>query len=154
MFGAHGLQKSLSIKPSRLSGIELLDECGFAVAELVVHQTGGLWTLKALHYLRSQAELMIKKKWGESMKIKVEKPTQQYLDERKVKSWPTWEKEVSRFDWHYDETEECYLLEGKVVIETKDGKVEFGVGDFVTFPAGLSCVWDIKKPVRKHYNFR
>jgi len=88
------------------------------------------------------------------MKIKVEKPTQQYLDERKVKSWPTWEKEVSRFDWHYDETEECYLLEGKVVIETKDGKVEFGVGDFVTFPAGLSCVWDIKKPVRKHYNFR
>jgi len=49
--------------------------------------------------------------------------------------------------------EECYLLEGKVVVETKDGKVEFGAGDFVTFPAGLSCIWDIKEPVRKHYNF-
>jgi uncharacterized cupin superfamily protein len=88
------------------------------------------------------------------MKIKVEKPSRQYLDERNVKSWPIWEKEVSRFDWHYDETEECYLLEGRVVVETKDGTVEFGAGNFVTFPVGLSCVWDIKKPVRKHYNFR
>jgi uncharacterized cupin superfamily protein len=87
------------------------------------------------------------------MKIKVEKPIRQYLDERKVTSWPIWEKEISRFDWHYDETEECYLLEGRVVVETKEGAVEFGPGDFVTFPAGLSCVWDIKEPVRKHYNF-
>ncbi len=31
---------------------------------------------------------------------------------------------------------------------------EFGKGDFVTFPKGLSCVWDIKEPVKKHYNFR
>jgi uncharacterized cupin superfamily protein len=60
------------------------------------------------------------------MEIKVEKPTQQFLDDRKVKSWAIWEKEVSRFDWHYDATEECYPLKGKVVVETKDGKVEFG----------------------------
>ena len=64
-----------------------------------------------------------------------------------------WEKEASRF-WHYDVTEECYILEGGVVVETQDGKkVQFGKGDFVTFPKGLACVWDIKKPVRKHYNF-
>lgn len=87
------------------------------------------------------------------MEIKVEKPTQQFLEDRKVSSWKIWEKEVSRFDWHYDETEECYLLKGKVVVETKDGELEFGSGDFVTFPAGLSCVWDIKEPVRKLYNF-
>ena len=31
---------------------------------------------------------------------------------------------------------------------------EFGKGDFVTFPKGLSCIWDIKAPVRKHYNFK
>ena len=87
------------------------------------------------------------------MKIKIEKPTQQYLEDRKVTQWDIWEKEVSRFDWHYDSTEECYLLEGKVLVETPEGKVVFGAGDFVTFPAGLSCVWDIKVPVRKHYNF-
>lgn len=89
------------------------------------------------------------------MKIQVQKPSKEDLEGRGVTSWPTWEKEVSRFDWYYDSIEECYLLEGKVVVETKDGeKVEFGKGDFVTFPKGLSCVWDIKEPVRKHYNFK
>ena len=23
----------------------------------------------------------------------------------------------------------------------------------LTFPRGMSCVWDIRKPVRKHYRF-
>lgn len=89
------------------------------------------------------------------MDIKIQKPNEEDLEKRGVLSWPIWEKEVSRFDWHYDSTEECYLLEGKVVIETDDGgKVEFGKGDFVTFPKGLSCVWDVREPVRKHFNFK
>ena len=88
------------------------------------------------------------------MEIKIQKPNEEDLEKRGVLSWPIWEKEVSRFDWHYDNTEECYLLEGKVVVETDDGgKVEFGKGDFVTFPKGLSCVWDVREPVRKHFNF-
>jgi hypothetical protein len=87
--------------------------------------------------------------------IEVRKPTEEDLENSAVASWPIWEKEVSRFDWHYDATEECYLLEGRVVVEKEDGeKVEFGKGDFVTFPEGLSCVWDVKEPVRKHYNFK
>ena len=87
--------------------------------------------------------------------IKVKKPTQDELKQMNVFSWPIWEKEVSCFDWHYDTIEVCYLLEGEVVVKTKDGKqVEFGVGDLVTFPKGLSCSWDIKQPVRKHYNFK
>lgn len=72
-----------------------------------------------------------------------------------ILSWPTWEKGVSRFDWFYDDTEECYLLEGEVVVQTQDGgKVEFGKGDFVTFPKGLGCTWDIKQKVKKHFNFK
>jgi len=87
--------------------------------------------------------------------IKVEKVEENKLKNIGVFSWPIWEKEASRFDWHYSQTEECYLLEGKVSIETKDGKrIEFGKGDFVTFPKGLDCVWEIKEPVRKHYNFK
>jgi uncharacterized cupin superfamily protein len=89
------------------------------------------------------------------MKIVVKKHNIEDMEKLGVITWPTWEKEISRFDWHYDETEECYLLEGKVVVETDDGhKVKFGKGDFVTFPKGLSCTWDIKEPVKKHYNFR
>ena len=86
--------------------------------------------------------------------IKIEKVAQDALEEKGVFSWPVWEKEASRFDWHYDTTESCYILEGDVTVETKAGeKVTFSAGDFVTFPRGLDCVWDIKKPVRKHYNF-
>jgi len=89
------------------------------------------------------------------MKIEIKKSKKEDMEKKGVMSWPIWEKEVSRFNWHYDDTEECYLLEGKVVVETEDGEnVEFGKGDFVTFPKGLSCIWDIKDPVKKHYNFR
>ena len=89
------------------------------------------------------------------MKISVKKLTNKDLESMGVSSWPIWEKEISRFDWHYDSIEECYLLEGKVVVRTEDGnQVEFGKGDFVTFPKGMSCHWDIKVPVKKHYNFK
>lgn len=89
------------------------------------------------------------------MKIEIKKSKKEDMEKEGVMSWPIWEKEVSRFNWHYDDTEECYLLEGKDVVETEDGEnVEFGKGDFVTFPKGLSCIWDIKDPVKKHYNFR
>ena len=89
------------------------------------------------------------------MKIEVKKPGKDDLERDGVLSWPIWEKEVSRFDWHYDQIEECYLLEGKVVVETEDGeRVEFGKGDFVRFLKGLFRIWDVKEPVKKHYNFR
>lgn len=87
-------------------------------------------------------------------KIKIEKFSEQELKDRNVFNWPIWEKEVSRFDWHYDSIEQCYILEGKVRVESKDGEpVEFGAGDFVTFSEGLDCTWDISQGVRKHYNF-
>ena len=89
------------------------------------------------------------------MKIEIHKPDKQEIERKQILSWPIWEKEISRFDWYYDSVEECYLLEGKVVVETQDGKkVEFGKGDFVAFPKGLRCVWDIRETVRKHYYFK
>ncbi|MCX5703978.1 MAG: cupin domain-containing protein [Candidatus Omnitrophica bacterium] len=89
------------------------------------------------------------------MDIKVEKLSQEELKRRGVFRWPIWTKEVSRFPWSYDSTEECYLLEGDVTVETKDGKaVSFSKGDFVTFPKGLACTWNIKVPIKKHYNFK
>jgi hypothetical protein len=70
-----------------------------------------------------------------------------------IDNWPIWEKEVSRFEHTYDEVEHCLFLEGEVVIETEDAVYFIKDGDFVTFPIGLKCIWDIKKPVKKHYNF-
>lgn len=89
------------------------------------------------------------------MEIKVQKLSEGELKKLGVFNWPIWEKEKSRFDWHYDSIEECYFLNGKVTIESTEGKsVKFGKGDFVTFPKGLSCIWHIEEPVKKHYNFK
>ena len=38
-----------------------------------------------------------------SMKVGVEKPTTERLNDLKVFSWPVWTKEVSSFDWYYDD---------------------------------------------------
>jgi uncharacterized cupin superfamily protein len=88
-----------------------------------------------------------------TLKVLVEKPTAQKLQDLKVTSWPIWTKEASSFDWFYDEKEICYFLEGEVTVKTPDGEVSFGKGDLVTFPQGLKCVWNVKVPVRKHYKF-
>jgi len=77
------------------------------------------------------------------------------LAELGVKAWPTWSKEKSSFPWTYDSEEVCYFLEGEVVV-TPDGgaPVAMGKGDLVTFPAGMSCRWEVRQAVRKHYQFR
>ncbi len=87
------------------------------------------------------------------LKIKCEKPTSDQLKELQVTTWPIWTKEPSQFNWHYDERETCYFLEGEVSVTTPEETVSFGKGDLVTFPKDLSCRWHIKRGVRKHYRF-
>lgn len=85
--------------------------------------------------------------------IEVTKPTEEQLEKMGVKGWPIWTCDVSRFDWHYDEMETCYLLKGKVTVSAGEQQVSFGPGDMVVFPVGLDCVWDVAEPVEKHYKF-
>jgi hypothetical protein len=89
------------------------------------------------------------------MNIKVEKSaTAARIAEVGAKQWPIWEKEPSTFDWHYDEPEVCLFLEGDVTVTPEGGEpVSFGKGDLVTFPEGMTCVWNVKKAVKKHYKF-
>ena len=87
-------------------------------------------------------------------KVSIKKPTKEELERLDVNNWSVWECEVKRFDWEYDEKEQCYVLEGKVKVVTHDGEeVEFGKGDLVTFPQGVSCTWDVKEKIRKLYKF-
>ena len=70
-----------------------------------------------------------------------------------ILNWPIWEKEISEFDWFYEQTEQCYILEGEVEVITDKANYNLKQGDFVSFRKGLKCYWKITKPVRKHYNF-
>ncbi len=84
----------------------------------------------------------------------VHNPDKNELEAMGVFDWPIWEKEPSSFPWTYGDKEVCYLLEGDVTVTAESGEVAtFGAGDLVTFPAGMSCHWDIRVGVRKHYRF-
>ena len=87
------------------------------------------------------------------MEIRIHRPTEAELEKLGVRDWPIWEKEVSEFPWHYDETETCYLLAGDVEVAALGKTYRFGAGEFVVFPAGLDCRWRILAAVRKHYSF-
>ena len=79
-------------------------------------------------------------------------PSNERLAALGVVDWPIWSCEVSDFPWSYQQREVCYLLEGRVVVTPEDGApVELSAGDLVVFPAGMSCQWEVEKPVRKHY---
>ena len=93
-------------------------------------------------------------KGGDMGKVSIKKPTKEELERLDVNNWSVWECAVKRFDWEYDEKEQFYVLEGKVKVVTHDGEeVEFGKGDLVTFPQGVSCTWDVKEKIRKLYKF-
>lgn len=89
------------------------------------------------------------------MSIKVvQNPSTEQLKTLGVFNWSIWTKEVSEFPWTYDESETCYFLEGDVVVTPEGGEpVRVGQGNLVTFPAGMSCTWNILKDVKKHYRF-
>ncbi len=87
------------------------------------------------------------------IKIEIE-PSEDRLKELGVRGWPTWGAEVSTFPWTYDEPETCFFLEGDVIVTPDGGEpVRVGAGQLVTFPSGMSCTWEVRKPVRKHYRF-
>ena len=86
------------------------------------------------------------------MEILVRKPTE--AEEAEMKSHPIWTCGVSEFDWHYDSEEVCLILEGEVTVRHGAHSVDISAGDYVVFPVGLSCVWQVKKPIRKHYVFK
>lgn len=91
--------------------------------------------------------------------IKVKKMSKEEADkEFGVAKWPTWGCDESKFDWQYSGTETAYILEGEVTVTpTGDWSdvdaADIEAGDLVTFPDGMTCVWDVKKPIKKHYNF-
>jgi len=80
-------------------------------------------------------------------------PSPAKLDVIGVYDWPIWRKEVSTFPWTYDKAETCYIIRGAVTVTPDGGEpVQLGRGDLVTFPAGMSCSWDITDEIEKHYN--
>ncbi|KAK8541558.1 hypothetical protein V6N13_137833 [Hibiscus sabdariffa] len=93
-----------------------------------------------------------------SLRIVVERnPSESKLSELNIKCWPKWGCSPGKYQLKFDAEETCYLLRGKVRVYRKGSStaeyVEFGAGDLVIIPKGLSCVWDVSVAVDKHYKF-
>lgn len=72
-----------------------------------------------------------------------------------VYDWPIWKKEVSTFDWQYDQQETCYIIRGEFTVTPEGGSPQqFKRGDLITFPQGMKCTWEITKDVEKHYDYQ
>lgn len=87
--------------------------------------------------------------------IKIEhNPSEERLQQLDVSNWAIWEKEVSKFNIDFDETECAYVLDGEILVTPKGGEpVRILPGDLVVFPAGLDSDWEVVKPLRKHYSY-
>ncbi len=86
--------------------------------------------------------------------ITIKKLSTDEFNNLQVSEWSIWEKEVSKFDWFYDSTEECYILEGEIEVTDENNNIyKIEKNDFVRFKKGLRCKWHIKSAVRKHYRF-
>ena len=69
-----------------------------------------------------------------------------------MKNWPIWECEPRKFSWDYNEKEICLIIKGEATIYTSEGvKCKIKSGDFVEFPKGLKCEWQITKTIQKHF---
>ncbi|KAJ6403663.1 hypothetical protein OIU79_016827 [Salix purpurea] len=82
-------------------------------------------------------------------------PSESRLSELNFKCWPKWGCSPGRYQLKFDAEETCYLVKGKVKVYPKGSPefVEFGAGDLVTIPRGLSCTWDVSVAVDKYYKF-
>ncbi|KEH42446.1 putative rmlC-like jelly roll protein [Medicago truncatula] len=91
-----------------------------------------------------------------NLRITIESnPSEPRLAELNIKCWPKWGCSPGKYQLKFDAEETCYLLKGKVKAYTKGSSefVEFGAGDLVTIPKGLSCTWDVSIAVDKYYKF-
>ncbi|KAH7517472.1 uncharacterized protein LOC107426454 [Ziziphus jujuba] len=91
-----------------------------------------------------------------TLRIMVERnPSEARLSEMNIKCWPKWGCSPGKYQLKFDAEETCYLLKGKVKAYPKGSSefVEFGAGDLVIIPKGLSCTWDVSVAVDKYYKF-
>ena len=67
-----------------------------------------------------------------------------------LQSIVVWECTAGRFNWHYNKDEILFVVSGQAVLTNESGEErEFGPGDVVFFPAGVSCTWLVRDTLRK-----
>lgn len=87
------------------------------------------------------------------MKIKINHPSEERLQELDIKTWDKWECSQSIFEWEYSQEEVAYVFNGRAKIKSEWEEVEINSGDLVVFPKGLKCEWTVIEPIKKVFKF-
>jgi uncharacterized protein len=67
-----------------------------------------------------------------------------------LQSIVVWECTPGRFNWHYNKDEVLFVISGHATLTSTNGdERDFGPGDTVFFPAGVSCTWLVRDTIRK-----
>ena len=86
--------------------------------------------------------------------INVKKITETEIKSLGILTCSTWSKEPSTFSWSYSDKETAHIIEGYVTVTSENGEsISFEPGDLVTLEKNLTCTWDVKSPLLKHYQF-
>ncbi|KAL8159133.1 hypothetical protein V2J09_000670 [Rumex salicifolius] len=91
-----------------------------------------------------------------NLEIIVERnPSESRLSELGISSWPKWGCPPGKLTLKFDARQTCYFVKGKVKVYPKGSSeaVEFGAGDLVFIPKGLSCTWEVSVAVDEFYKF-
>ena len=104
-------------------------------------------------FVRSSSSSRTPKRSTDGKKIiRVEKNRRK----EEFQNWPVWGCAQSTFPWTYGQTEQCYILKGKVTVipdENPEEAVTLEAGDFAEMQKGLSCTWDVLEDVSKNFKF-
>ncbi len=86
-------------------------------------------------------------------KIEIEsRPDAARLARLRVNAWPEWASDSKVMPWKYYEDETSYIVEGRAIVTPEGGDpIEINKGNLVTFPSGMTCVWDVIEPLHKRY---
>ena len=69
-------------------------------------------------------------------------------------SWPIWACDPSKFNWIHEAEEYCFIIEGSVTVVGSKNTVKIEAGDYVVFPKGLKCIWEVRESIKKYYSFK
>ncbi len=73
---------------------------------------------------------------------------------KETDQWSVWECEPSVFDWEYNSQELAFVYQGEAKVTAGLKEYDIKAGDFVTFPKGLRCQWNVLEKIIKVYQMR
>ncbi|MEH0155695.1 cupin domain-containing protein [Limibacter armeniacum] len=87
------------------------------------------------------------------MDVEVRQLSEVEMAAKNISQWPTKSNGVSKFPHFFEHAEACYVIEGEATVTSEEhGAVKIKKGDYVVFPKGMECYWEVTSDFKKYYH--